>query len=62
MSLINKKKKPIQSELKNFLTTRSFAIYGMGKTGLSVINYLKNNNNLNITYWDDDKEKKSYII
>ena len=48
----------MQSELKNFLTTRSFAIYGMGKTGLSVINYLKNNNNLNVTYWDDDKEKK----
>ena len=58
MSLINNKKNLLQFNNRKFLSTKSFAIYGMGKTGLSVINYLKKNNNSFTTYWDDSKEKK----
>ncbi len=43
---------------KNFIKSNFFAIYGLGKTGLSVINFLKKNNNLNFVLWDDNQEIK----
>ena len=58
MSLINKKKIISQYTARKFLSNKSFAVYGMGKTGLSVINYLKKNNNSDFTYWDDNSGKK----
>ena len=36
------------------LSKKSFAVYGLGATGQSVINYFKKNNFKNYIAWDDD--------
>ncbi len=36
----------------------SFCIYGLGKTGTSVLNYFNNNNFKEYCIWDDDKAKR----
>ncbi len=38
------------------LSKKSFAIYGLGTTGKSVINYLKKKKVKNYYFWDDKKE------
>ena len=37
----------------------SYLVYGLGKTGRSVVNFLKKNQIKNYLVWDD-KDKKSY--
>ena len=37
----------------------SFCIYGLGKTGISVVNYFNNNNFKEYCIWDDDKAKRA---
>ena len=46
--------------MKKFLnlSKKNFAIYGLGSTGLSVINYFKKINFNNYTIWDDSKKLK----
>ena len=41
---------------------KSFAIYGLGLTGKSVIKFLKKNKVKKIFTWDDYKTKTNYII
>ena len=38
---------------------RTFCIYGLGKTGTSVVNYFNNNNFKEYCIWDDDKAKRA---
>ena len=38
---------------------RTFCIYGLGKTGTSVVNYFNNNNFKKYCIWDDDKAKRT---
>ena len=40
---------------KNFLQ-KSFAIYGLGKTGSSTLNFLKKKKLSTICIWDDNKK------
>ena len=44
--------------LSKFLSNKSFAIYGLGVTGSSVIKYFKNSKIKNYLAWDDDKKKR----
>ena len=45
------------SLISNSLWT--FCIYGLGKTGTSVVNYFNNNNFKEYCIWDDDKAKRA---
>ncbi len=36
----------------------NFCIYGLGSTGMSVVNYFKKKNFLDYQVWDDDIKKK----
>ena len=45
------------SLISNSLWT--FCIYGLGKTGTSVVNYFNNNNFKEYSKWDDDKAKRA---
>ncbi|MFL2888069.1 MAG: UDP-N-acetylmuramoyl-L-alanine--D-glutamate ligase [Pelagibacterales bacterium MED-G40] len=40
------------------LRKKSFAVYGLGLTGISVINHFKKNNIKDFCVWDDDKIKR----
>ncbi len=40
------------------LSKKSFAVYGLGLTGLSVINHFKKNSIKNFCVWDDDKSRR----
>ena len=40
------------------LRNKKFAIYGLGTTGTSVINYFNKNGFKNYIFWDDDKNLK----
>ena len=40
------------------LSKKSFAVYGLGLTGLSVINHFKKNSIKDFCVWDDDKGKR----
>ena len=40
-------------------SSRTFCIYGLGKTGTSVVNYFNNNNFKEYCIWDDDKAKRA---
>ena len=42
------------------LSKKSFAIYGLGTTGRSVIKYFNKVNFKNYTIWDDNKIIKKY--
>ena len=48
--------------MKNLLnlSKKSFAVYGLGTTGKSVINYFNKFGFKNYTIWDDDKSLQSY--
>ena len=41
-------------DLKNL----SFAVYGLGKTGRSVVNFLKKKKAKNLFAWDDNKKNR----
>jgi UDP-N-acetylmuramoylalanine--D-glutamate ligase len=41
------------------LSKKSFAIYGLGSTGISVVNYFKKNKFRNFRAWDDKKKIKN---
>ena len=47
--------------LSKTLSTKSFAVYGLGVTGLSVLNCLKKSKVKNFYLWDDDKTKRNSI-
>ena len=47
--------------LSKTLSTKSFAVYGLGVTGLSVLNCLKKSKVKNFYLWDDDKFKRNSI-
>ena len=40
------------------LSKKSFAVYGLGLTGLSVINHFKKHSIKDFCVWDDDKGKR----
>ena len=42
------------------LSKKSFAVYGLGTTGRSVINYFNKAGIKNYIMWDDDKFLKKY--
>ena len=42
------------------LSKKSFAVYGLGTTGRSVINYFNKVGIKNYIMWDDDKVLKKY--
>ena len=46
----------MKSQIK--LNQKSFAIYGLGKTGVSVIDYLNKLSLKNYIIWDDNKNLK----
>ena len=43
---------------KNRLKEQSFLVYGLGKSGQSVVNFFKKNNFKNFKIWDDKEKKK----
>ena len=47
--------------LSKTLSNKSFAVYGLGVTGLSVLNCLKKSKVKNFYLWDDDKTKRNSI-
>ncbi len=40
----------------NNLKKKSFLVYGLGLTGISVVNFLKKNNINSYQVWDDNKK------
>ena len=44
------------------LSKKKFAIYGLGQTGLSVIQYLKKKGANNLIVWDDYKSKQKITL
>ena len=44
---------------KNNFLNNSFAVYGLGATGTSVLRYFKKNNISNYYIWDDDKKVRN---
>jgi len=46
-------------KLSKILQKKSFAVYGLGVTGASVVKYLKKNKVKKIIIWDDNKKKLS---
>ena len=47
--------------LSKTLSSKSFAVYGLGITGISVINFLKKKKIKKLYAWDDIKKKKKRI-
>ena len=43
---------------KTRLKEQSFLVYGLGKSGQSVVNFFKKNNFKNFKIWDDKEKKK----
>ena len=41
---------PVKEDILNF---KSFCVYGLGKTGMSVVNFFKMKNLRNYSTWDD---------
>ena len=44
--------------LSKTLSNKSFAIYGLGITGSSVVKFFKESKIKNYCIWDDDKKKR----